>query len=348
MQQQYVGGVATPADRKHFERILRIAKARGAIITTHDTPDVDGIGAAFAFQRYLGKNGATADIATGKTIPLTDPLVERLGMKLMGWHLIATSDARPIIAVDTNTASLLSGCKKNEILAIIDHHGLSKPELEAKFRIIKEKAVSVCEVLASLIPEGDIDRVSALALAVGIAGDSEQLKDIDRDTLSIFDALVAKSGESKSAIDALACPPLKPDVIAIVLEEMRHLHTESYRGKVISVGASGLESPAILATKVKDMDVPIVAILGLIGAGATAEENWYKVSFRVRHPEVYQGIRASDIARRSSERCRMPADMLGGGHEAKAAAVIRGTYDNIVRAVLDAAKESIDRADRKV
>lgn len=342
--QTYLGGMASPTDRRHFQRIIAIAQKEGAILTTHGTPDVDGIGGAFALQKHLARNNARADIVTGKTIPLTDPLVEKLRVKLLGWHTIPSSDPRPVIVVDTNTASLLTGCRKKEFLAIIDHHEISQPELEAKFRIINKKAVSVCEIIASLIPEDELDSISALALAVGIAGDSERLRDIDEDTLPIFDRLVAFSGESKKAIDGLALPSLKAEVVATVLEEMKHLRTELYRERAISVGASGLENPAILATKVKDMDVSITAILSLLNAGGAANEDFYKISFRVRHLEVRDRIYASDIAWRASEKCRMPQDMLGGGHEDKAAAVIKGTYDNIVQAVFEAARETIDKA----
>lgn len=342
MQLQYLGGMATPTDRRHFQRITGIAQRQGAIITTHGTPDVDGIGGAFALQRHFQRNAAAADIVTGKTIPLTDPLVEKLGGKLVNWHAIQPSDPRAVIVVDTNSASLLTGCRRKEFLAIIDHHEPSQPRLEAKFRIINRKAVSVCEIIASLIPENEVDSLSALALAVGIAGDSERLRDTDDDTLSIFDRLVPLCGEGKKTIDGLAFPPLKAEVAAAVMEEMKHLRTELHRGRTISVGASSLESPAILATKVKDMDISITAILGLMGGGTSADEDWYKISFRVRHSEIQDGIYASSIARRASEKCGMPEDMRGGGHEDKAAAVVKGTYENIVKAVFEAAREAID------
>jgi nanoRNase/pAp phosphatase (c-di-AMP/oligoRNAs hydrolase) len=343
MQAQYVGGMATPTDRKHLQHIIEIARKRGAIITTHGTPDVDGVGGCFALQRHIVRNNAVADIVTGQTISLTDPLVEKLGAKLVGWHAIEDSDSRPVIVVDTNSASLLTGCTKKDFLAIIDHHEISQPELEAKFRIINGKAISVCEIIASLIPEADIDKMSALALAVGIAGDSERLRDTDQDTLAIFDRLVLMCGETKKTIDALALPPLKPEVVVAVMEELKHLRTELYCNKTVSVGASSLANPAILATKVKELDVSVGAILGTVLAGTKPDENWYKISFRVRHQEVLEGIYASDIARLTGEKCA-PADSHGGGHEDKAAVVVLGRKEDIIRAVFDAAKEAIDKA----
>jgi nanoRNase/pAp phosphatase (c-di-AMP/oligoRNAs hydrolase) len=344
MQQlRYIGGMANRTQRGHFQHIIRLARRSGVIITTHDTPDVDALGAAYALQKHLLGKGAVADIVTGKTISLTGPLMEKLGMERRTWSQVG-GDGRPVMVVDTNAPSLLTGCSRKEFFAIIDHHEPGMHELEARFRIINKRAVSVCEVVASLIPEGDIDKEMALALAVGIAGDSERLVYADDGTLSIFDRLVDISGESKRSIDALAYPSLSGEEAVAVFNEMRNLRTELHRGRGIAVGASELENPAILATMVRNTGISITAILGLVSGGAASNQNWYKISFRVMNSEVQKGIRASDIARRTSEKCRMPRDQLGGGHVDKAAAVVMGTYDSIVKAVLDAAREAIDRA----
>ena len=276
--------------------------------------------------------------------------MDRLGITLVNWQKVSSSDPRQVIVVDTNTASLLTGCKKNEFLAIIDHHELSQPELTAKFRIINKNAISVCEIIASLIPEEDIDSLSALALAVGISGDSKRLRNIDDDTLAIFDRLVEISRVSKSTIEAknmidmLAYPPLDAELVAKIMDDLKNMSTETYRGRTISVGPSALENPAILASRVNDMDVSIVGVLSVLNAANTADEDWYKISFRVGYPELRSGISAKSIAKRTSEICGMPPDMLGGGHDLMAAAVIKNTYDNAVSAVFQAAKEAIDNA----
>ena len=71
IMQTYLGGLASPTDRNHFQRMIAIARKQGAILITHGPPDVDGIGGMFALQRHLG-SAAKADIVTGKTTPLTN------------------------------------------------------------------------------------------------------------------------------------------------------------------------------------------------------------------------------------------------------------------------------------
>ncbi|MDD5339774.1 MAG: DHH family phosphoesterase [Candidatus ainarchaeum sp.] len=339
----YIGGAAGPTDRNHFRRIAKIVAKEGAIITTHDTPDVDGLGGAYALKRHLEKPGAPVDIVTGRTTHLTDPLVERLGMALKGWRDISASDARPLIVVDTGTPSLLTGCKKTDVLAVIDHHLVNNPPLEARMKIVR-KAVAGCQIIASLIPAEAIDPEMALALAVGIAGDSEKLNDVDKDTLPLFERLAAICGEDKKTLDLLAYPPLGAHDLKVILDEMRYIRTEIYRDRLIAIGESCLENPAIMASMLRDMNVSVTAILCEVGSGQTADENVYKVSYRVRNQDAGQGVYASDIARETSRKCGMPENMLGGGHRDKAGAVVRGTYDRLVQIILETAKEAMDRA----
>jgi len=322
----YIGDAATHTDRNHFRHIAKTVGREGAIITTHDTPDVDGLGGAFALKRYLEKPGSPVDLVTFKTIQLTDPLVERLKMRLRDWRDIDASESRPLIVVDTGTPSLLSGCDRTDIFAVIDHHPVNNPPLNATYKITG-RTVAGCEIIASLIPGEAIDPEMALALAVGIAGDSEKLDNIGTHTLTIFKALVAICREDKKTIDLLAYPPLKAEDLKVVIDEMRYLRMKICRDKLIAVGQSHLETPAIMATILKDMGVSVTAILYLSGPGKAANENVYKVSYRVRSTEAKAGVHACDIATEVSRRCGMPQNMLGGGHMDKAAAFITGAYN---------------------
>ncbi|MCI0504196.1 DHH family phosphoesterase [Candidatus Micrarchaeota archaeon] len=339
--EKYLGHMAGPAERGRFANAMKTAAAKGAIITTHDVPDCDGLGSAFALQRVLLKKGAQADIVTGPPIHLTDPLVEKLSIHTKRWDEIPELDSRPIIVVDTNTPSLLNGMgrRKNQLLMVIDHHLGSGACLKPVFNVENQKAISASEILASVINRKEIDMISALALAVGIAGDSERLSDAELGTLRIFESLLRISGASKREVDALAYPDNPPAIVAAILEELKRVKSALYRNTVIAVGASALENPAILANEIRNMGAAVVAVLGAQGNG------YHKVSFRVRFMDAWKGgIHANDIARRASEACGMPERMWGGGHIDKAGAMIRGECQEITDAVFAAAKEAIDRA----
>lgn len=337
---RYIGHMASASDRGRFCNAMKAASARGALITTHDVPDCDGLGSAFALQRILSKKSAQADIITGPHIHLTDPLVEALGIRTKRWDEIPKSDTRPIIVVDTNTPELLNGMstRENQLLMVIDHHQASQSSLKPLFMIENQAAISASEIVASVIDRRLIDIKSALALAVGIASDSERLNDAERGTLRIFESLLQIAATSKKAVDELAYPDPPPTMVMAILEEMRHVESEIYDSRVIAVAASRLENPAILANEIRNMNAAIVAVLNEQAAGL------HRVSFRVRFKEARSGIHANDIARRASEICGMVEGKRGGGHIDKAGAIIRAGYREIADAVFEAAREAIDRA----
>ncbi len=335
---QFIGGMARPLERQYFNSVVRTAREMGAIITTHNIPDVDGLGAAHVLKNEIA--GSNVDIVTDKTIERTDPLVDRLGMRLKMWDEIPDSDERPIIVVDTNTTSLLNGAvkKRNNIFAVIDHHRVTSVPLDSIITIRNETAISVCEILASIIPSNRIDRSNALALAVGIAGDSERLLDTDRETLHIFEQLVTISQESKDTIDTLAYPPLRPETLVALHKDLRHLRTEIYRGNVIAIGKTTQEIPALLAIMLKDMGNNVSIAI------AKVKSSLYRLSFRVKYRDAAQGLYASEIAKKTSQKCGMCESEWGGGHIDKAGALIHGSFDKVVAAAIESAKEIIDRA----
>jgi nanoRNase/pAp phosphatase (c-di-AMP/oligoRNAs hydrolase) len=334
-----MGGMATQAQKDLFNYVVRTARGKGVIITTHDIPDVDGLGCAYALRRYIGSRRAV--IVTGSTIQRTDPLVDKLGMDLRRWSDIAKDDDRPMVVVDTNTASLMRSAngRGNDILAVIDHHCVTSTPLDATVFIRNERAVSVCEILASLIPSSRIegDPSIALALAVGIYGDSDRLLIADMPTLHTFEALAGIAGKKRPAIDALAYPPLSADTLVDLLEDIRHLRKETHRGKLIAVGKTTQDVPAVFAMMLGSMSINVGVAVGRIRKGA------YRLSFRVNESDAALGLCASEIAEKTSEECGMPKSMYGGGHDNKAGGVIIGSYGRIVAAVMKASKEVIDQ-----
>ncbi len=339
--ERYLGHMAGPAARGRFANAMKAAAAKGAIITTHDVPDCDGLGSAFALQRLLRRRGAQADIVTGPHIHLTDPFVEKLGIRTRGWGDIPESDGRPIIVVDTNTPALLNsmGSRRNQLLMVIDHHERGDAVLNPLVNIENQRAISASEIVASLIDKREMDGPSALALAVGIAGDSERLSDAEVGTLQIFGLLLRISGASKREVDALAYPDHPPAIVAAILTEMKGVESELFNGKVIAVGSSALENPAILANEIRNIGATVAAVLGAENGGGR------KASIRVRFLDAWRGgIHANEIARRASEACGMPERLRGGGHIDKAGALLKGSYREIADAIFTAAREAITRA----
>lgn len=344
MAKRYLAEMASPLDRKKFNRAIRSVRGPGLIITTHEAPDADGIGSAFAIARKFRALGKDADIVGGPSIPPIQPLIETLGLELKSWSKVPQDDQRPVIVVDTSNPALLKGLsgRKNRVILLIDHHHKNESVIAADEIIENTSALSASGIIASLLKKGEVDRLSALALAVGIASDSELLKYVDRRTLKLFVRLLKISGESKSSIDRLAYPPMASDKLKKVIQDMGSLRVDNYRGRVISVGLTTIDVPSIFADRIR-----------LIGASVSAgiyctEGGWARVSIRVGTRDIRdQGIAANQIAYRASELCNMPKDLRGGGHTDKGGAHIRASVDCIIKAVMQAAKEAIDIVERK-
>ena len=342
MHKGSLGGMASVSDREKFERAIKSVKAQGAIITTHEVPDADGLGSAFTIARKLRGMGKAAEIVCGPLTPPVEPLVDRLGLEVKGWGQVPQSDLRPVIVVDTSNPALLGGLcgRENRIILLIDHHQRNEETVRAAERIENVSAISACEIIASLLRRKDVDKMSALALAVGIASDSERLNYADLRTLRIFEKLLTISGAGKREIDELAYPPMRPDMLASVMEDMRSLRVELYRGRVIAAGQTALGVPSIFADAIRGMGASVSAGVSEL------EDSWVRLSIRVRLREAYdKGIHASRIANRASELCHIPKNLRGGGHIDKAGALIRATAAEVIEAVIASAKEAIDAAE---
>lgn len=344
MRKGNLGEMADVSDRKKFGRAMRSVAGSGAIITTHEVPDADGIGSAFAISSKLRSMGKRADIVCGPIIPPVEPLVERLEIEPKSGMQIPKSDHRPVIVVDTSNPALVKWLRgrDNPVILLVDHHQRNAETIRALEMIENVSASSACEIVASLLQKRDVDRMSALALAVGIASDSERLNYANLGTLRTFERLLTISGASKRSVDELAYPPMRPAILAAVMEDMKEIRAELHRGKVIAAGQTRLEVPSLFADALRGMGAAISAGI------AEFEDGWVRVSIRVRMRDAQGGgIAASKIAYRASELCHMPKHLRGGGHADKGGALIRGSVESVIRAVIASMREAIDRAEKK-
>lgn len=163
---------------KNLENFL--AKYKKIIISTHESPDGDGLGAEIAFNELLQKLGKETIIINSDPVPDTFNFID-IENEI---NTLKTSTVVPdglkdyaLIVLDTNDddniGSLFPIIKdKVKDIFIIDHHEGEKDKIERNF--IKVESSSVCEIIYSIIEyfEKDISLKSAQALFAGIVYDT--------------------------------------------------------------------------------------------------------------------------------------------------------------------------------
>lgn len=164
-----------------FENIRRYINAHERfIISTHESPDGDGLGAEIAFRELLQSMGKDAIIVN------SDPIPEKFSFIDEENEIIVFSDAeensigaddRALFVLDTNDVSnigplnlYLDGKIRGHF--IIDHHEGGKDKYEANF--IRVEASSACEIMYDIIMhfKKQLSPKSARALYAGIVFDT--------------------------------------------------------------------------------------------------------------------------------------------------------------------------------
>ena len=163
---------------KNLENFL--SKYTKIIISTHESPDGDGLGAEIAFNELLRKLDKDTLIINSDPVPdifqfidieneintLRTSTIVPDGLKDYALIVLDTND-------DDNIGSLFPIIKDQiKDIFIIDHHEGEKDKIERNF--IKVESSSVCEIIYSIIQyfEKDISLKSAQALFAGIVYDT--------------------------------------------------------------------------------------------------------------------------------------------------------------------------------
>ncbi len=346
-RRSFHGKMASERDRERFRRAIDLYKDSGAILTTHDVPDGDGLGAAYAIKRFLQSKypSCRADIVVSQQIPHTDRLIEALGIDVCGWDRIPPQDDRPIIVLDTNSLALLTGARilGNRIHMIIDHHqkdvgreDSSSPDADVE--IINIKAISACEILASIIPKDEIDERMALALASGIICDSERLKLADDQSLVIFQRLRKASGWRRDRIEEVAFPAPSSQTVSVLIDEMKMVRKSILHERLVAIGRTQIEPAAILSSALRDIGASVVGVLGEISPSL------HKLSLRVNVRDAHENdLRADEIARKIGRICGVPENKKPGGHIDKAGGILPGSFEELSEIIFENIKEEMDR-----
>ncbi len=178
-------------------------KGRRAIITFHSLGDLDAVGSAIALQRFLGKNSVIAppdrvNSGARKLLEYTDTRTTAFSELKM-----APKDA--IIALDSASPHLMTHLAGIRPDILIDHHARLGGEMSASQEINDPSASSTCEMLYFLLQP--TDRISCIALLLGIISDSANFRYATSRTFAASAALLEHCGISYLQLLSLSSVP---------------------------------------------------------------------------------------------------------------------------------------------
>ncbi|MCR4563463.1 MAG: bifunctional oligoribonuclease/PAP phosphatase NrnA [Clostridiales bacterium] len=296
------------------------------IILSHQNPDGDTLGGAFALFFALRKLGKKVKFECENSIPkkyefLTDALIND------------EFDDGYVVAVDVADEKLLGdGLRKKyagKVCLAVDHH-LSHREF-SDFTLVENKAAA-CEIVLSIIEKlgVEIDKQIADCLYVGIATDTgcfrytnttenthlcaAKLIELGAESGRINTAIFETKTKTYAALERLALSGLEMHfdgrcALMCVTEKM---FKESGSDETECDGISALP---------RQIEGVLVGITVREKA-----ENEYKISVRTNEPV---------------DACEICAKLGGGGHVRASGCTVKGTLDEVKKIVLDTVKESL-------
>lgn len=150
------------------------------VISTHESPDADGLGAEIAFKEFLGNLGKTAIIINSDPTPDIVEFIDidkEINVFRGEFKLPEDIEEYAQLVFDTNDYDNIGSAyhllkDKVRDLFIIDHHEVAENKLESNF--IKVEASSVCEIVYSIITyyNKSLSFKSAQALYTGMVFDT--------------------------------------------------------------------------------------------------------------------------------------------------------------------------------
>lgn len=148
------------------------------IVTSYQSPDLDGVSSMYAYSEYLTKIGEESSyFISGEPKQEVKIVCDLFNIKLMGENNI--QDNEEVVIVDTNNLEEVPFVNPNSIVEIIDHHSKNKSsEKCAKAKIQIERLGAVATLIAEKFKDTNtpISRESAILLYYGIISNSINLK----------------------------------------------------------------------------------------------------------------------------------------------------------------------------
>ncbi|MFA6908016.1 MAG: DHH family phosphoesterase [Candidatus Micrarchaeia archaeon] len=177
--------------------------ARRIIITFHSLGDVDAVGGAIALCRALGKKAIVA--APDKPTAAARKLLGYTGTEYVLFSDIKRAQGDFIIVLDSSSPQMLPHLAGIQPDLMIDHHVRLGGEVAAKKVINDPTASSTCEMLFFLLSPKD--RVSCIALLLGIISDSASFRCATSSTFKAASDLLSRSSLSYSQLLSLSHVP---------------------------------------------------------------------------------------------------------------------------------------------
>jgi len=177
--------------------------AKRIIITFHSLGDVDAVGGAIALSRFLGKKSLIA--APDKPTVAARKLLDYTGTSYLLFSELKRQPSDFIIVLDSSSPQMLPHLAGIQPDLMVDHHMRLGGEVAAKKVINDSTASSTCEILYFLLSPKD--RISCIALLLGIISDSASFKCATSATFKAASELLSHSSLSYSQLLSLSHVP---------------------------------------------------------------------------------------------------------------------------------------------
>jgi nanoRNase/pAp phosphatase (c-di-AMP/oligoRNAs hydrolase) len=277
-------------------------KAKRAVLTFHSQGDVDAVGGAIALSRFLGKKAVVA--APDKPTAAARRLLDYTGTQCLLFSDLKLQPSDCIIVLDSSSPQMLPHLAGIKPDLMVDHHARFGAEVAAKKVINDPAASSTCEILYFLLRPKD--RLSCIALLLGIIADSAYFKCAAPATFKAASELLSRSSLSYSQLLSLSHAP---ESFSERLEAIRSCP---------SVSAERAGERIIALAMAKSHEAHFADILVSLGADAAfvgCEAEGARISARMR--DSMKGRMRLDLIMSEAGKAMNGS---GGGHEMAAGA----------------------------
>ncbi len=319
--------------------IDRFREAASVALTTHVSPDADGLGAVAALRRWLLDLGTRVEVvlptAPGEKYAFLDP---------EGAFLVAGRDVDPrameppdlVCIVDTCTWQQLEGVEAlvqaagAEVL-VIDHHRTQNDLADLEL-VDPESAAAVCLVHHLLVLAGaTIDAATATALFVGLVGDTDgfRLPNVGPETFRLAGDLVEAGADPWTVHERLH-----------LSDRLAKLHLWGRAVQTLRPACDGRAAVLhVTRAMLRDAGAETGDAEGLINA--TLQVRGVRVGVMLRETEG-DDVRVSLRSVPGVNVLQVAERFGGGGHIRAAGARTAGPIDAAERRVLEAVQAVLD------
>lgn len=292
-------------------------------ILTHQSPDGDTLGSAFALHFVLSELGKRSVVLCPDDIPDRYAFLYKNRIK-------AQSDFEPdcVIAVDLADTGLMGNMRKNyenRVDLCVDHH-ISNTMYAAR-TLVNPDASATCEVMYSLFAELGVklDDNIARCLYTGIATDTGCFKysNTTAEAHRICSELIGFNIDFASINREMFDIKSKQ---RFYLEQHIVDHMEYFYGGRCAILCITKQLCDKLNVDMEDLD-------GVAGIPLQIEGTEVSVTFKEKESGVYKISMRSANSINVSQICQY---LGGGGHIKAAGCIVRGTYEEARKQVLEA------------